>query len=611
MRSSRSLSNIPLPSNFRRDSSKNRDRPKSVVRNSREKSADLLTPLAYRTSDRKWLFEKQRNTPSTPFSACSSRYRPSSIGSKNSLSVTKRDRSPNVPSLHKLMNDKKWLHEQYIKVQGFIQSSGLFPPDLAGMIKPPTIKTFVELMSILLKEIISTVPINSQNYTEIVLSNLKLLRYPGSITMSTIKSANTMHGWPHFITIVSWLIDRVTLSRTVVVNYDEESQRAAACQDILWEYKITRYNYFSEGENGDYIVQAGNALFNDLTKVTDTDLDGLKILEENFEKLQADVELTEHQIEELTHEHTKIQQLNQEKKQVITQFQENKGNREQEVEEELVRLKKLVSKEQEKKEKLTTCLTQLQYEIANQTCKIKEKNEILNQIEDLKRVVTRKEKKIAGYRLIQDDLDRELKTKVVQIESKVDAWNVSVTKTFLPDLQHLHLREKGFHCEDFLKEILEMDKERRLIEKGLLEEFKSIQGDICQKEREKIILKEKIKVFLDREKRLDDSRKDIEADKEKHQKMLQGIEDITKTQDFEINHLEQLICQNRKDAENLIKEYEERIQQSSQHLNLMAKKGMAILIEAHNMTLRLLARIDVSKPDILYLLFYKSVFRLS
>lgn len=49
--------------------------------------------------------------------------------------------------------------------------------------------TFVEIISVLFRKIvIKTPPINLQNCGEIVMQILKLLKYPGQITASTVKT---------------------------------------------------------------------------------------------------------------------------------------------------------------------------------------------------------------------------------------------------------------------------------------------------------------------------------------------------------------------------------------------------------------------------------------
>ncbi|KAF7280389.1 hypothetical protein GWI33_006120 [Rhynchophorus ferrugineus] len=584
MRRSRSLSNIPIPAHLRRDS-KSRERSKSTLRQSRDKSAEGNTPLYKRgTSEHKRLFDRKGvTTPATPsFSTGVRRYGSSScFGKRPSFT---RSKSPTSVPIQKLVNDKKWVSEQYSKVQMFIRTSGLFNPELATMIRPPTINTFIELMSILFGQLITIGPINSQNYTEVVLTKLKMLRYPGSITMSSIKSANTMHGWPQFICMVSWLIDRVNLSSSVVVNCDEEMQKISDYQNVLWDFFINRYNIFSDGEHEDLVSQANCNLLNSIAKLSEIDLEAVDKYKSHYEALNMEVNNLQTQIEEYSVENNKIEQSNAEKTQVIQKFQDNKGKREQEVDEELQHIKKSINKRFEKRDNLNESIKKLKQDIATQSCKIQEKANMLKEIEELTRILTRKENKLAEYRSIKDDLDRDLRAIVVEIESRVDAWNVALTKTFLSEMKNLHLREKGFHSGDFLQEVDDRLKEKEHVEKQLLAELKDIKVEIEKIQHDKIILNSDIKEFRDKKKELEELEKNIQAEKEIIQNSLLKTEAMRKNYENQISKLKNFLSLRMQDDDAKIKDLDNQIEESLQQFNCLAKKGLALLIEAHNMT---------------------------
>lgn len=63
-------------------------------------------------------------------------------------------------------------------------------PDICNNLKPPTLKTFVTVMNILMKELDGRIEVTQENYKEIVPVHLKTFRYPFAITASLMKSGN-------------------------------------------------------------------------------------------------------------------------------------------------------------------------------------------------------------------------------------------------------------------------------------------------------------------------------------------------------------------------------------------------------------------------------------
>lgn len=57
-------------------------------------------------------------------------------------------------------------------------------------LKPLSLGSFVQIISVLFKEIDPRIKINMQNYKEVVFKYLKLYKYPGPVTMSLLKSGN-------------------------------------------------------------------------------------------------------------------------------------------------------------------------------------------------------------------------------------------------------------------------------------------------------------------------------------------------------------------------------------------------------------------------------------
>lgn len=61
-------------------------------------------------------------------------------------------------------------------------------PDQVIDLKPPTLNSFAYVVNLLMKEIDPRVEITVVNYKDIVFNMLKSLRYPGSISLSLLKT---------------------------------------------------------------------------------------------------------------------------------------------------------------------------------------------------------------------------------------------------------------------------------------------------------------------------------------------------------------------------------------------------------------------------------------
>lgn len=108
-----------------------------------------------------------------------------------------------------MSTDARWVSDQYrkvitrfflyeitfneiycLQVQHFIATSGLFDSNIVSEnnIKPPSIKCFIYITSVLMKEIFPYTHINNENYKEVIPDRLRILKYPGKLTNSTLKT---------------------------------------------------------------------------------------------------------------------------------------------------------------------------------------------------------------------------------------------------------------------------------------------------------------------------------------------------------------------------------------------------------------------------------------
>lgn len=88
----------------------------------------------------------------------------------------------------------------------------------SGSLKPITLKMFVEVSDLLIKLIESKQSLTLANYIEELPRVAKRLHYPGVITKSLLKTANTAHSWPYVLGWLCWLVE-VCEIKTLACNH--------------------------------------------------------------------------------------------------------------------------------------------------------------------------------------------------------------------------------------------------------------------------------------------------------------------------------------------------------------------------------------------------------
>ncbi|XP_066152360.1 putative autophagy-related protein 11 [Euwallacea fornicatus] len=607
MRKSRSSSSIPQLECLqnRNVESRGRERIRSVSRNSREPSADgLMTPMGQLKvpnwgSDRKYSNQKVSRvlwTPSvTPSYSTGSKKRSMSLSSFGSRTSTNTCKSPGEKVI--FTNDKKWVANQFSKIQEFILTSGLFNPELAGKIKPPTMGTFVELVSKLLDRIIKTPPINVQNCAEVMLNTLRLLKYPAQLTASTLKTVNTTHGWPHFVAIIFWLIGRAELTQeheAFMMQLEPSEKIALNMRYALIDF-FNKYSSIiarsSEGSK-DLLLQEEKEFYANIIDITGCDCDLIKKVSMSFKEQKAKLDEVNALLEDTLAENAKIGTQNAERQGVIEKYKENKGNNELEIKKELQQLQNMYIACIKTKEGLSMSINDLQDCIAKQKFKSNDKINLLNKIKEQERIIKRKEQSQKEYTSVRNDLDIHLGNLHIKVEKQVDNWNMAITKCFLPELKVLRLREKGFVSKQFLAEIETNHKKNVVLLEKLLKEFREGRDVLELLRQDKKSLQERSNSTNLLRQKLNAQKAEIESIKAKNKLLLVDLEECKK------NHKEKLeVSVQNKEAE--IRKQKEIIDELKlTHQNLLekfdknSKYYVAFCLETHNQIIQDIKNIE-------------------
>ncbi|XP_060519595.1 kinetochore protein NDC80 homolog [Cylas formicarius] len=475
MRRSRSQTSIPLL--------KGRERTRSLSRTgsvSRNASLDKkLTPLPNLGVKR-----SQKNsylTPSTPIylgMGKRSGYN-SSIGQSGSRGVS----SVNMKAKQDQIKDKKWVSEQYQKCKLYISSCGKFAcPSIADSIRPPTIKILVEIMSTMLEQIFGAVNMNAHNYAEVLVSHLKLLSYPGSLSVSSVKSCNTMHGFPQFIGILSWLIDKVLQPEEdpQPLELEQESQ----LHKSVFRFFSTNYMPWSSGIADRPTEESVMQLRADFS----VGLEQAVEIQEQIEMVKADIEKAEENLESLSKKKLDLENEIRYKQNVIDTVLNDDGEEDLRLHNEITEMERKIEIQKKCLQEKEEHIQSLKNQQLSQPCTIQEKKELLREIEDKKRYIARLKETTLEYQKMRDDLDREIRELVLSIEKNVDGWNIAIVKTFLPEFEKLQLPSKGFHSPAFLEEVERIKNEKLILESKFRKEYEDLEVENAKlKEQEELL----------------------------------------------------------------------------------------------------------------------------
>lgn len=108
----------------------------------------------------------------------------------------------------RILLDKNYQVQMLNKIDSYIhqiQCSSMLNSN--GSLKPITLKMFVEVSDLLVKLIDSKQTLTLANYVEQLPKIAKKLHYPGMISKSLLKTANTPHTWPYVLGWLYWLVE--------------------------------------------------------------------------------------------------------------------------------------------------------------------------------------------------------------------------------------------------------------------------------------------------------------------------------------------------------------------------------------------------------------------
>ncbi|XP_044759586.1 kinetochore protein NDC80 homolog [Coccinella septempunctata] len=476
MRRSRSSSNIPL-STFKRNisnenlgSSQQSSRTSQGLRRSNSSinlfsAQKLLVPsTSYRTevtSNDALTSTSNRRITATPLR---------SVGSGSvcrRINATPRSQSKTAPSPCVLLttskiNDKKFSSDQFKKICAFVgERSEDFDPK---SLKPLTLSSFVQTISMLFRELDPRININMANYKEVVFKYLKLYKYPGPVSMSLLKSVNTNLSWTQVMSIFGWLVDLI----------HETSKPVGMLEQYILGRAQTAFRPGSEtkGLHIEYIEE-----------ILNFDRTEGEILENECEILRQEAEAKVVLINEKKTKNDMLCETLQQMEIDIKEFKED--NLEDKIKNEISELQSEFKIRVMKIEEMKEIISSQQKIIANQKYSLKDKQELLKKIEEKKYSLSLKKEELENIYKLKDDYDYQQTNYRRKIETEIHKINGRLLQlplgNFVDDAKKIRLPDRGMHKPKFIEEIEEKKQLLENISEKISSEFQETQVVLSRK----------------------------------------------------------------------------------------------------------------------------------
>ncbi|XP_072397807.1 uncharacterized protein Ndc80 [Diabrotica undecimpunctata] len=514
MRKSGSQSSIPVrlfgPSvssnRGHRDSSKSRlssqdglalNRPSRATSLDRKSQTNLITPLTRQKSfqrttpvsarpqslDRK-SHVAVKQTPRQNFQRTTPNSLRSGSSCKSSISVSAlKERK----TIQKLSTNKDWVNAQYQKVKRYISTSEKIDPTIVKPenIKPPSIKGFIYLVSVLFSELFPSVNLSMENYKEVIAKKLKAMHYPGSMTNSVLKTVNTMHSWPQVIGMFGWLIDKVNLVDNGKIDLSKltpgEQQQCTLTQ-LCRDYILERYQQFN---NSNEDIEDKEQLENFISAFASN----VGVDKNSYEQLKKQVEEKEKnlnsliiEVKELTEKKKNLEERKASLLENFNKLQENDASEDAELEVGINHYTNILNKLVQRENDLNENILRLEESIKKQPCTYQEKKNLLQNIKTMKNELNIIKEKVKHDQDIKLGFDTEIQEEHEKLQSKVIEWNRSLRTVCIkkPDFKVLLFKETGLHRTEFLDEIKEISKIKSEMEKNMLKKMETMEINLKQ-----------------------------------------------------------------------------------------------------------------------------------
>ncbi|VEN37705.1 unnamed protein product [Callosobruchus maculatus] len=347
---------------------------------------------------------------------------------------------------------------------------------------------------------------------------LKVLQFPGSIPISTLKTVNVMRTWPQIVTLFAFLIDKVNLQRedpfeeiprcfTTPEEEIDYRRFVYAEEHILREYRIFNADYTDEDE------QCVSEYTRKVADLMGVDTDRIEWLKEDIAEKKKLLETQKEELDKLSKEEKEILNANKDIESTAIAIEEFIVLENAKTTEEFQDVSKAVEKLPKIITELKENVAKLESDIEKQPCTVQDREILLQEIDILNGKIGIKNAKVKHARDIKEEYDAKLDEERTVLRDMVVKWNLSLMKITvrMPRIKQLLLPESGFHSKSYLDQLDIMLQLKDTIERELVGDMSTARAQLEDYHRMKIELET-----------------DIEGKKVEMKKKQQEIDTVTK-----------------------------------------------------------------------------------
>nr|CAI5851874.1 unnamed protein product [Callosobruchus analis] len=403
------------------------------------------------------------------------------------------------------------------KDKQFVIENELFTESCPNL-KPPTISQFIHVIETLLGELFPGIKLNNDNYKEVITDMLKVLQFPGTIPISTLKTVNVMRTWPQIVALFAFLIDKVNLQRRdpfedIPRSFTTQEEEINCKRFVYTEEHILReYRIFNSDctEEDEMIVGGYTRNIADLMGV---DTDRIEFLKKDIAERKKLLESQNEEIDKLNKEEKEILNAIKDIDSAAIAIEEFTELETAKTTKEFEEISKTVEKLPAIIEELKENVAKLESEIEKQPCTIQDMEMMLQQIDTLNSKIDVKIAKVKHARDIKEEYDAKLDEERTMLRDMVVKWNLSLMKIIvrMPHIKKLLLPESGFHSKSYLDHLDAMLQLKDTIERELVGDMSTTRAQLEEQHRMKR-----------------DLETDIECKKVELKKKQQDIDTVTK-----------------------------------------------------------------------------------
>ncbi|GLV38415.1 Ndc80 [Carabus blaptoides fortunei] len=465
------------------------------------------------------------------------------------------------------LHDKKWQQQQIAKTQAYFQTvpGGCDILNKGTNLRPITLNMFVELTNLVLSNIDPCLnELRLANYTDLLPSYLNMLMYPGVVTVSMLKTANTMHSWPHVLGILSWLVEFEQLHNSpvedIVFEIPDDAPPEFRTIKYCWGMVVDTFTAWNSKELDENLLmknyEEGIKMIYDVPANEANNLqEKINKKGEYYSKVKEKVEERRNRLK-ASQEELDMMKTDIHKAKSIYSQQINYNNRINDV---IVDSKNDIDRLKKEIEKLQKNNMQLTEKVAKQTMTRREREEHLSVIEDLKAKQTLVQNTRAHQQQISDEKDLKLSQLKRRLEQKTNAYNINLMKPTLtyPALKELSLPQDAFIRPD---QISTKIQKKKALKTQLMQDHEDLVSKIN-------ILKTKVE---NKQKELDDLLVSKDKKKRTNEELKIKINNMQK-----MGHTQDRITQSK------IEQRKDQIKELSNAVQNPDYKKLAPILETH------------------------------